>query len=60
MRLKHTCPCKHGLVEVRAGEVERRGKVHARAQAGGGGVLQWDIVIAIRLAVAAALSVAID
>lgn len=60
MQLKLTCPRKHGLVEVGAGEVERRGEIHARAQARGGGVLERDVVIAVRAAVAAALRVAVD
>jgi hypothetical protein len=42
-----TCPRKHSLIEVRAGEVERRGKILACAQASGGGVLEWDVVIAV-------------
>lgn len=60
MQLELTCPREHGLVKECARVVERGGEIHARAQAGGGGVLEWDEVIGIRPAVAAAFLVTVD
>ena len=47
-------------MEVSAREVEARGQIHERAQAGGGGALEWIVVIAVGAAVAAASGVTVD